>query len=93
MWEHVGECIARFHAAGVRHADLTAHNLQIDGDDRIFLLDFDRGRFESGPGPWRERNLARLHRSLTKISNAGAVSFAPAAWTALLEGYRRLLPA
>jgi 3-deoxy-D-manno-octulosonic acid kinase len=88
LWMRVGACIARFHDAGIRHADLTAHNLQVDTQDRVFLLDFDRGRIEPEPGPWRERNLARLHRSLTKISRDGSVRFRPGDWEALLEGYR-----
>ncbi len=87
VWQRVGECVGRFHAAGVFHADLTAHNLQIDEEDRVFLLDFDRGRIMRSPGVWRERNLARLHRSLTKISAAGNIPFRPADWTALLAGY------
>lgn len=86
-WGRVGACIRRFHDAGVWHADLTAHNLQIDGDDRIWLLDFDRGRLRPAGGGWRQGNLDRLHRSLTKISRDGATRFTPAEWTWLLEGY------
>src|SRR5690606_15004626 len=55
-WTAVGACVARFHAAGVWHADLTAHNLQIDTGDRIFLLDFDRGRLRAEGGRWRRQN-------------------------------------
>lgn len=88
LWQRVGECIGRFHAARVYHADLNAHNLQIDDEGRVFLLDFDRGRIMRAPGAWRERNLARLHRSLTKISGDGSIPFRPADWTALLSGYR-----
>ena len=86
-WARVGACIRRFHATGVFHADLTAHNLQINSRDEIFLLDFDRGRIRRPGGRWRQRNLDRLHRSLTKISRDGAVSFGPPEWHALLAGY------
>jgi len=88
VWRRVGECIGRYHAACVCHADLTAHNLQIKGNDEIFLLDFDRGRIMPGAGPWRERNLERLHRSLTKISGKGAIRFGGTEWETLREGYR-----
>jgi 3-deoxy-D-manno-octulosonic acid kinase len=71
----------------VFHADLNAHNLQVDGLNRIFLLDFDRGRIRTDPSNWREANLARLHRSLTKISQDGAARFTPREWRWLLEGY------
>lgn len=87
VWRRVGECIGRFHAAGVFHADLTAHNLQIDTADGIFLLDFDRGRIMPGPGAWQRRNLERLHRSFTKITAGGTGGFSTAAWDDLLAGY------
>jgi 3-deoxy-D-manno-octulosonic acid kinase len=87
-WRRVGECIGRFHAACFFHADLTAHNLQINGRDEIFLLDFDRGRLMPGNGPWQQRNLERLQRSFTKISGEGAFRFEPDHWSTLLDGYR-----
>lgn len=87
-WRAVGECVGRFHAARFFHADLTAHNLQIDGRDAIFLLDFDRGRRMESDGAWRGRNLDRLHRSLAKIGGEGTFGFRAAHWSALLEGYR-----
>ena len=74
----MGQCIARFHRAGVFHADLNAHNVQIDAANRIFLLDFDRGRIRGRrAAAGGEANLARLHRSLTKISrrSGGRVAF------------------
>jgi 3-deoxy-D-manno-octulosonic acid kinase len=88
VWRRVGECIGRFHVAGFFHADLTAHNLQIDDRDEIFLLDFDRGRLMAGDGPWRRRNLERLRRSLRKVSGEGAFRYEPAHWRSLLEGYQ-----
>lgn len=87
IWAAVGRCIRTFHRAAVFHADLTAHNLQIDRADRIFLLDFDRGRVRTDGRPWREANLARLHRSLSKISQAGAVEFTAREWRWLEDGY------
>jgi len=86
-WAAVGRCIAMFHRARVFHADLTAHNLQIDAADRIFLLDFDRGRICADHGRWCKRNLARLHRSLMKISKAATVHFTPREWRWLVDGY------
>jgi 3-deoxy-D-manno-octulosonic acid kinase len=70
-WVQAGRCIRRFHDAGVQHADLNAHNVMLDGHGRTWLLDFDRGRLRR-PGPWHERSLARLARSLEKLSQATA---------------------
>ncbi|MEO7386335.1 MAG: 3-deoxy-D-manno-octulosonic acid kinase [Gammaproteobacteria bacterium] len=87
VWSAVGRCVAEFHRAAVFHADLTAHNLQIDTADRIFLLDFDRGRIRTDGSHWRQSNLARLQRSLAKISQDGAIQFSPREWRWLLDGY------
>jgi len=86
-WRAIGTTIARFHAAGVDHADLNAHNILL-GTGAISLVDFDRGRVRPG-GSWRETNLRRLRRSLRKIS-AGLPPghYSPSDWDALLAGYR-----
>lgn len=87
FWRGAGESIFRFHDAGVCHADLNAYNVQVDANDRIFLLDFDRGRLLP-PGSWRQRNLARLYRSLRKIRRLEPrVAFSEADWQQLLRGY------
>jgi 3-deoxy-D-manno-octulosonic acid kinase len=82
----VGACIRRFHDAGVWHADLNAHNVLIDRAGTIHLVDFDRARLRP-PGAWAARNLARLHRSLTKISQARNATLDTELWATLLSGY------
>lgn len=69
-WEGVGRLLARFHRAGVRHADLNAHNILVDAHGRHYLIDFDRGRLRRPEPHWRESNLARLWRSLRKLRGA-----------------------
>ncbi len=86
-WEAVGRCIARFHRRGVCHADLNAHNILVDRDRHIFLIDFDRGRIR-GAGGWQEANLRRLLRSLHKIrTHSENFHFTRDGWQALLDGY------
>lgn len=68
-WETAGRCIRRFHDAGVQHPDLNANNVMLDGYGGAWLLDFDRGRIRT-PGPWREKVLERLARSLAKMAAA-----------------------
>jgi 3-deoxy-D-manno-octulosonic acid kinase len=88
FWRQLGAGISRFHEAGVNHADLNAYNVQIDRDDGVFILDFDRGRVMA-QGGWRARNLARLRRSLEKVARLDdCVRFSAADWEALCEGYR-----
>ncbi len=83
LWRRIGATIRAFHDAGVRHADLNAHNVLLDGAGEVHLIDFDRGTL-AAPGGWRAANLERLHRSLNKLGGGAAPE---AGWAALLEGY------
>ncbi len=86
QWARIGRTIRAFHDAGVFHADLNAHNVLVGADGAVHLVDFDRGELRA-PGPWTAANLARLQRSLAKLSAAGRGRFVPEAWAALREGY------
>lgn len=87
FWQSIGAAIQQFHAGGVYHADMSAHNLQIDVQGKLWMLDFDRGRLLP-PGLWQQKTLARLHRSLAKIKSLDPnVHFEPQNWEHLLEGY------
>lgn len=66
-WEETGRLIARFHRAGLDHADLNAHNILFDAGGKGWLIDFDRGRLRIPETRWRLGNLARLRRSLLKL--------------------------
>jgi len=85
-WRAVGACIRRFHEAGVRHADLNAHNILVDETGGVWLIDFDRGERRSGDTAWKQGNLSRLRRSLDKLDGSDVAG--PAAWDELLAGYR-----
>lgn len=87
FWRKLGNEIAPFHKAGVFHADLNAYNVQIDKDDKVWLVDFDRGALRH-PGRWRQQNLARLHRSLQKVKCLDPrLYYSEANWAQFLEGY------
>lgn len=84
-WQAIGRTLARFHAAGVHHADLNAHNILL-APDGVYLLDFDRGRIRPRGG-WEAQVLARLKRSLEKLRGQRAgFHFEQGDWEALLEG-------
>lgn len=87
FWRSVGACIRRFHVQGVFHADLNANNILVNADDKVYLIDFDRGELRS-TGAWKERNLQRLKRSLLKIQgNRSTFHFSDNDWSQLLQGY------
>jgi 3-deoxy-D-manno-octulosonic acid kinase len=84
----VGACIRRFHDAGVYHADLNARNILLTEEQGVALLDFDRGRLRKDDGSWRGKNLARLHRSLSKFHRQQAsFAFDEGVWQTILSGY------
>jgi 3-deoxy-D-manno-octulosonic acid kinase len=87
FWQKLGREIARFHNAGVCHADLNAYNIQIDNDNHVWLVDFDRGRLRRA-GKWQTRNLARLRRSLQKVKRLDPeLHYSESYWEHLLSGY------
>jgi 3-deoxy-D-manno-octulosonic acid kinase len=87
FWRKTGAQIQRFHRAGVCHADLNAYNVQLGQSDKLFLLDFDRGSIRP-PGHWKQKNIARLHRSLQKIKRLNnKVHFNARDWNNFLDGY------
>jgi 3-deoxy-D-manno-octulosonic acid kinase len=90
----VGALVARFHRAGVWHADLNAHNVLV-ASSALYLIDFDRGRLRAPGQGWRMANLQRLRRSLFKLGAAadGETAFEQKIWTPLMYGYERTLTA
>ncbi len=88
-WAMIGSTLKRFHLEGVWHADLNAHNILL-GSDQVHVIDFDKGRLRMR-GSWRRHNLARLQRSLIKLSDRSTVFyFQPSDWAALLAAYQAL---
>jgi 3-deoxy-D-manno-octulosonic acid kinase len=82
-WGEIGRAVARLHQLGVDHADLNAHNILV-GEGGVSIIDFDRGRLRA-PGRWAAANLARLQRSLTKITVPAKGN--ETNWSALMAGY------
>ena len=92
--EEVGALVARFHRAGVWHADLNAHNVLVTSDE-LYLIDFDRGQLRTPANAWQQANLQRLRRSLLKLGAAsqGEATFEETIWQPLLYRYQRTLDA
>jgi 3-deoxy-D-manno-octulosonic acid kinase len=85
--ERVGRTIARFHAAEVWHADLNAHNILVDAEQGVWLIDFDRGRLRKPALAWQQANLKRLRRSFDKLGAKRAADFDAQFWHPLLAAY------
>ncbi|MCG6887255.1 MAG: 3-deoxy-D-manno-octulosonic acid kinase [Proteobacteria bacterium] len=90
MWAGLGRLIRQFHQHGVFHADLNAHNILLDPQDQMYLIDFDRGRIRKPSSPWQQANLARLRRSLDKLqARAPEFHFCEPDWQTLRSAYAR----
>lgn len=88
IWQKIGCCIKAFHQHGIYHHDLNAHNILIDKDEKVWLIDFDRGEQRQPNQKWQQANLDRLLRSFNK-ENEKLSKFHWQAdnWQLLLEGY------
>lgn len=85
-WQRIGTTLARLHLAGAFHADLNAHNLMLDADDEVWVIDFDRGELRAPAPGWTRANLARLQRSLHKLGATRQAGWNEA-WQALRAAY------
>jgi len=90
-WHLVGQCIRRFHNAGIFHADLNASNILLDTEQKVYLIDFDKGEIR-GDQPinaqWMQDNLQRLKRSLLKQQAIHPVyHYTEKSWQTLLGAY------
>jgi|SRR5690606_13258331 len=88
-WDEAGRLVARFHRAGLDHADLNAHNLLFDIDPagQGWMIDFDRSKLRIPATGWREANLARLKRSLLKLRGHRSVADVEEDFARLRKGY------
>jgi 3-deoxy-D-manno-octulosonic acid kinase len=93
VWREIGRVIAKFHALGVWHADLNAHNVLVSGDGAASLVDFDRARIQRNSARAREANLARLLRSLRKLKRLHPdLGYRDSDFELVLEGYGSAAP-
>lgn len=93
-WFDIGVTIALFHRHNVYHDDLNANNILINSDNKIFIIDFDKGKIcndmRTNSAPWKTQNLQRLLRSLIKEkSKNNCLSFNDKDWQKLLKGYQK----
>ena len=86
-WAAVAGTIADIHHAGVWHADLNAHNLLVDAQGQVWIIDFDRAETRAPRLTWREANLERLERSLLKLKADRHLTRFETLWHDFLDQY------
>jgi 3-deoxy-D-manno-octulosonic acid kinase len=82
----VAMAILTMHEAGVWHADLNAYNILLDGQDKVWLIDFDKSHRQVLSAERRHANLLRLRRSLVKVAGSRGLEW----WGRLARDYRLL---
>lgn len=88
-WQAIGRCIRQFHEHGVYHADLNANNILLDTDQKVYVLDFDRGDIRKPARGWQQNNTDRLLRSFSKIkTNSETFYFSESDWQVLIKSYQ-----
>lgn len=89
VWQKIGIAIRRFHDHNIYHHDLNTHNILIDEQENVFLIDFDRGEIRnSNQNRWQKNNLARLQRSFLKeAKQLPNFYWTIENWQVLLEAY------
>ena len=88
VWLNIGKTIRTFHKHGVYHHDLNAHNILLDHNNKVWIIDFDRGQLRQPKNGWQQTNLSRLQRSLLKETNKiKKFHYQQENWQHLLEGY------
>jgi len=88
-WKNIGKTIRLFHDKGLDHADLNAHNILFDKNNKIYVIDFDRAVIRADIGRWKQNNLNRLLRSLKKLASQNEdFHFSENEWSSFLSGYQ-----
>lgn len=95
LWIKIGSTIRRFHDHHIYHHDLNSHNILINEQQAVYLIDFDRGEVRqpnehTNSASWKESNISRLHRSFLKESHQLVTfNFTESNWQMLLSGYSK----
>lgn len=86
-WRTIGAMVRQMHDLQVCHTDLNSHNILLDDQQQVWLIDFDKCYEQQGE-QWKEGNLSRLHRSFVKEQGKRGIRFDASCWQWLMAGYR-----
>ncbi len=85
-YKKIGLEIRKMHDVGVNHTDLNIHNILLDSEGKVWIIDFDKCKQQSGQ-KWKESNLNRLLRSFNKEKLKNNIHWNEEEFTSLLNGY------
>ncbi|MUJ21771.1 3-deoxy-D-manno-octulosonic acid kinase [Aliivibrio fischeri] len=82
MYQKIGNEIRKMHAAQVNHTDLNIHNILIDDNDKVWIIDFDKCYQQKGDD-WKKGNWDRLKRSFVKEVTKRNIHWSEEEWANL----------
>lgn len=86
LYQSIGKEIRKMHDLQVNHTDLNIHNILVDNNSVVWLIDFDKCGVKEGDS-WKESNLSRLKRSFYKEKNKRDICWQESDFEQLLIGY------
>lgn len=86
MYKCIGQEVRKMHNVGVNHTDLNIHNILLDDEQKVWIIDFDKCYSQAGDD-WKASNLERLKRSFMKEQGKRQIKWQESEWHALMEGY------
>ncbi|CAH8240892.1 3-deoxy-D-manno-octulosonic acid kinase [Vibrio aestuarianus] len=87
MYEKIGREIRKMHDAQVNHTDLNIHNILIDDQEKIWIIDFDKC-YQQGGNSWKQGNLERLKRSFEKEVGKRGIHWSQSDFLILFSTYK-----
>ena len=92
LWQNAGRMVKQMHSLGVYHHDLNIHNILVDNEQTVWLIDFDRCErrpHDHKAEQWKSANITRLKRSLDKEQlQMNEYYMDDMQWQAFLNGYK-----
>ena len=85
-WQRIGQTIAKFHNHQIYHHDLNIHNIMLDDEHRVWLIDFDKCEIKQG-NSWKKLNITRLKRSFEKERRLRNIHWQLSDWQILVSTY------
>lgn len=86
-YQKIGQEIRKMHNAQVNHTDLNIHNILLDEDEKVWIIDFDKCSQQSGE-EWKKSNLARLKRSFEKEVGKRHIKWMHSDFSVILSAYK-----
>ena len=92
VFQKIGHTIAKFHNNQIYHHDLNIHNIMLDAEHNVWLIDFDKCGIKLGD-KWKRSNMARLKRSFEKEKRLRNIHWKYADWKILMSAYTKAMEA